>query len=93
MKRLDEGKAYLEVRRRAEIERRKATLKIGSRVRAVRWAPSALIADSRTVPPGTVGEVTGIDDAGTVFVNWVNGARLGITTEDDYEEVGDGPET
>lgn len=30
-----------------------------------------------TVPPGTIGEVTDIDQTGTVFVKWRNGVSLG----------------
>ncbi len=36
------------------------------------------IADPYTsIPPGTIGEVTNIDDTGTVFVKWRNGVTLG----------------
>lgn len=32
----------------------------------------------RPVPPGTIGEVTGVDDAGTIHVAWENGQGLGL---------------
>ena len=32
----------------------------------------------RPVPPGTVGEVIGVDDAGTIHVAWENGQGLGL---------------
>ena len=36
------------------------------------------IADPYTsIPPGTIGQVTDIDDIGTVFVKWRNGVTLG----------------
>lgn len=30
------------------------------------------------VPPGTIGEVVGVDDAGTIHVAWENGQGLGL---------------
>lgn len=32
----------------------------------------------RPVPPGTIGEVIGVDDAGTIHVAWENGQGLGL---------------
>lgn len=32
----------------------------------------------RPVPPGTIGEVVGVDDAGTIHVSWENGQGLGL---------------
>lgn len=61
--------------------------KIGSRVRAIRWAPSEAIDDNITVPPGTEGTVTFTDDAGTVFVEWDNGRSIGLTIQDKWEPV------
>lgn len=60
---------------------------IGSRVRAIRWAPSEAIDDNITVPPGTEGTVRRIDDAGTVFVKWDNGRSIGLTVNDEWEPV------
>ena len=30
------------------------------------------------IPEGTIGVVTGVDDAGTIFVKWSNGSTLGV---------------
>ena len=30
------------------------------------------------IPVGTVGVVTGVDDAGTIFAKWSNGSTLGV---------------
>ncbi len=30
------------------------------------------------IQPGSLGTISSIDDAGTVFVNWDNGSRLGL---------------
>lgn len=53
----------------------------GRRVRAVRWAPSELIDDNKTVPPGTEGTITGSSPAPgntQLWVDWDNGARLSL---------------
>lgn len=42
------------------------------------------IDDNVTVPAGTLGTVTDIDDAGTIHVEWDNGCRLGITAGDEW---------
>jgi hypothetical protein len=42
------------------------------------------IDDNVTVPAGTLGTVTDIDDAGTLHVEWDNGSRLGLTAEDEW---------
>lgn len=36
------------------------------------------------VPTGTKGTVTCVDDAGTIFCDWDNGARLGVVYKEDY---------
>lgn len=47
------------------------------------------IDDNVTVPPGTLGTVTSIDDTGTLHVEWDNGSRLGlIAGQDEWEPVG-----
>ena len=33
---------------------------------------------SKLVPPGTLGEVTMVDDAGTIHTNWSTGSSLGL---------------
>jgi len=57
----------------------------------VAWAPSAVIDDNATVPPGTEGTVVKpfpVDDGGTISVLWDNGARLGLCLRDEFEVVG-----
>ena len=34
--------------------------------------------DEFAPPPGTIGYVTGVDDMGTIHVNWENGSSLGL---------------
>lgn len=34
--------------------------------------------DPRPIPPGTIGEVIGVDDAGQVMTRWSNGSSLSI---------------
>lgn len=46
------------------------------------------IDDNVTVPPGTEGTVHHLDDTGTVFVKWDNGAGLGMLPGvDRWEQV------
>lgn len=72
-----------------ELERRvmRAVLTgVGARVRAVSFAPSKVVDDNQTVPPGTEGTVDHLDDMGTVFVKWDNGSGIGLLPgKDDWE--------
>ena len=34
--------------------------------------------DPRPIPPGTIGEVVGVDDAGQVMTKWSNGSSLSV---------------
>lgn len=45
---------------------------IGTRVRLVSMR------DPQAPPPGTIGVVTGVDDAGNVMTNWSNGSGLSV---------------
>lgn len=46
--------------------------------------------DKQPVPPGTVGTVKYVDDAGSIHMNWDNGSGLAIVPEvDDFEIVDD----
>lgn len=45
------------------------------------------IDDNVTVPPGTIGIVSDIDDGGTIHVNWENGRRLGLVADDQWERA------
>jgi len=65
--------------------------KVGDRVRAVRWATSAVIDDNETVPPGTLGTVVGIPaltgELAQVWVEWDNGSRISLLPDRDQWEV------
>ena len=37
----------------------------------------------RTLPVGIKGEVTGVDDIGTIHVSWENGCHLGVAYGED----------
>ncbi|MFI3228389.1 MAG: DUF4314 domain-containing protein [Clostridia bacterium] len=39
------------------------------------------------IPSGTVGEVTKIDDVGTLHMKWTNGSTLGIVPDEDDFQV------
>ena len=55
--------------------------KPGTRIRLVRMN------DPYThIPVGTIGVVTGVDDAGTVHTVWSNGSTLGVAFGADYAE-------
>ena len=34
--------------------------------------------DPRPIPPGTIGEVVGVDDAGQIMMKWSNGSSLSL---------------
>lgn len=55
----------------------------GARIRAVSWAPTPAIDDNVTVPPGTLGTVTGhyasrFDPLRQIHVKWDNGSTLSL---------------
>lgn len=43
--------------------------------------------DPRPIPPGTIGEVVGVDDAGQVMTRWSNGSSLSIIPDVDSFHV------
>lgn len=45
------------------------------------------------VPPGTLGEVTMVDDAGTIHMNWSTGSSLGLIEGVDSFTIVDGVKT
>ena len=48
----------------------------------------------REMPPGLKGVVTGIDDSGSIHVDWQNGSSLAVIFgEDECRKVGDGEVT
>ena len=63
------------------LKQMKECYKPGTRVRLVRMN------DPYThIPVGTIGVVTGVDDAGTVHTVWSNGSTLGVAFGADYAE-------
>lgn len=55
----------------------------GKRVRLIQMD------DIQAPPTGTEGTIKGVDDMGTVFVNWDNGSSLGlIVDEDEFDIIG-----
>ena len=53
------------------VEQRKSTFTEGRRVVLDKM-------DGENLPIGLMGTVAGVDDIGTIFVNWDNGSRLGV---------------
>ncbi len=48
----------------------------------------------RDMPPGLKGVVTGVDDTGSIHVNWENGSSLAVVYgEDECRKAGDGEVT
>lgn len=58
----------------------------GSRVELVRWAPSEVIDDNLTVPPGTQGTVVMANDL-NICVRWDNGSGLNLQPVDQWKPV------
>ena len=40
------------------------------------------------IEPGTLGTVTGVDDIGTIHVNWDSGSSLGVAFIEDECQIG-----
>ena len=59
----------------------------GTRIRLVQMGQ-----DPYPIPPGTIGEVTHIDDCGSIFMRWENGRSLALIPSEDTFEVISGPE-
>lgn len=65
----------------------------GTQVRILHWSTvnedgsPTVIDDNKMIPPGTLGIVDSIDDAGTIHVKWDGGFRLGILPSDEFEVV------
>ena len=62
---------------REEVERLKKDYPVGSRVVLLKMD------DIQAPPIGTLGCVTGVDDIGTIHVNWDNGSHLGVAWIED----------
>ena len=63
------------------IEKVKRTYPIGTRVRLLKM-------DDQQAPPiGTLGTVRGVDDIGSILVNWDNGSGLNVLYGEDIVEI------
>lgn len=58
----------------------------GDRVAAVNFAPSTVIDDNVTVPPGTYGTVWMADDL-QIGVQWDNGSTINLVPGDEWEVI------
>lgn len=66
---------------REMIEKVKRTYPIGTRVRLLKM-------DDQQAPPiGTLGTVRGVDDIGSILVNWDNGSGLNVLYGVDIVEI------
>ena len=43
--------------------------------------------DIQAPPPGTIGEISGVDDAGSVMVRWETGSSLSLIPGEDRFEI------
>ncbi len=59
------------------VERIRRQFPVGCRVELLRMD------DIQAPPVGTKGTVTGVDDTGSVMVNWDNGSRLNVVYGED----------
>lgn len=57
---------------RATVERIRAQYPPGTRVKLIQMS------DPHAPPPGTIGEVLAVDDAGQLVMKWQNGSSLSI---------------
>ena len=57
---------------KAELERLRRTYPAGTRVELIRME------DDYAPPPGTIGEVLGVDDTGSLLMKWSNGSGLNV---------------
>jgi len=62
---------------RETVERIKKQYPIGTKVRLVRMD------DAFAPPVGTIGEVMGVDDIGSLLVKWSNGSSLNVVFNED----------
>ena len=66
---------------REMIEKVKRTYPIGTRVRLLKME------DQQAPPIGTLGTVRGVDDIGSILVNWDNGSGLNVLYGEDIVEI------
>lgn len=71
---------------------RKRVYPPGVRLRLIRFAAGGPVDDDDNfVSQGTCGEVTFVDDLGTIHMRWDNGRTLGLTLQDQFEHAPPGP--
>ena len=72
---------------REQIERLRKKYPAGTRVELI------FMEDAQSPPPGTLGKIHGVDDAGSLLCRWQNGSSLSLIPEvDDFrivKEVGE----
>lgn len=66
---------------KAKIKMVKATYLLGMRVKLIKMN------DSQAPPIGCEGTVRGVDDIGSIIVEWDNGSRLNVVLDEDEIEV------
>lgn len=69
---------------KAYLEQLRKTYPVGTKVQLI-----SMRDEKYPVLPGTIGEVTGIDDAGSIHMKWENGSSLALIPEvDSFKVVG-----
>ena len=66
---------------RKQVTELKKKYRVGTRIRLIRMD------DAQAPPAGTEGTVTGVDDVGSVLMNWDNGCSLNLIPEEDEFEI------
>ena len=67
---------------REQIERLRRRYPVGTTVELISMD------DAQSPPPGTLGRIQGVDDAGSILVRWQNGSSLSLIPEvDDFHIV------
>jgi hypothetical protein len=61
----------------AQVERIRREYPVGTLVELVKMD------DAQAPPVGTIGEVTGVDDTGSLLMNWRNGSGLNVIFGED----------
>lgn len=66
---------------REQVARLREQYRKGTKVRLISMD------DMQAPPPGTIGEVFGVDDAGSVMVRWETGSSLSLIPGEDRFEI------
>ena len=66
---------------REQVARLREQYKKGTKVRLISMD------DIQAPPPGTIGEISGVDDAGSVMVRWETGSSLSLIPGEDRFEI------